>query len=83
MSWENVPEYNADVLTSWYLDAAKREATEANPSFASLKAVQRKSYVPLTDPPLVFAVSSPNVLDLPWLLDRYVPLLSNAAKTAG
>lgn len=83
VSWENVPRYNPDVLTAWYLDAAKREATEANPSFASLKAVQRTSYVPLTDPPLVFAVSSPNVLDLPWLLDRYVPLLSTAAKTAG
>ncbi|NMD55455.1 iron-siderophore ABC transporter substrate-binding protein [Tsukamurella conjunctivitidis] len=83
VSWENVPKYNADVLTSWYLDAAKREATEANPSFTSLKAVQRKAYVPLTDPPLVYAVSSPNVLDLPWLLDRYVPLLSAAAKNAG
>lgn len=83
VSWENVPKYNADVLTSWYLDAAKREATEANPSFTSLKAVQRKAYVPLTDPPLVYAVSSPNVLDVPWLLDRYVPLLSAAAKNAG
>ena len=80
VSWENVPKYNADVLTSWYLDPAKREATEANPSFASLKAVQRKSYVALTDPPLVYAVSSPNVLDLPWLLERYVPALSAAAK---
>ncbi|CAM3640775.1 iron-siderophore ABC transporter substrate-binding protein [Tsukamurella ocularis] len=83
VSWENVPKYNADVLTSWYLDPAKRSATEGNPSFASLKAVQRKAYVPLTDPPLVFAVSSPNVLDLPWLLDRYVPALSTAAKNAG
>ncbi|CAM3145347.1 iron-siderophore ABC transporter substrate-binding protein [Tsukamurella hominis] len=80
VSWENVPKYNADVLTSWYLDPAKREATEANPSFASLKAVQRKAYVPLTDPPLVYAVSSPNVLDVPWLLERYVPTLSIAAK---
>ncbi|MBS4102885.1 iron-siderophore ABC transporter substrate-binding protein [Tsukamurella paurometabola] len=83
VSWENVPKYNADVLTSWYLDPAKRGATEGNPSFASLKAVQRKAYVPLTDPPLVYAVSSPNVLDLPWLLDRYVPALSAAAKNAG
>ncbi len=83
VSWENVPKYNPDVLTSWYLDDAKRRATEANTSFASLKAVQRKAYVPLTDPPLVFAVSSPNVLDVPWLLDRYVPALAEAAKNAG
>lgn len=83
VSWENVPKYNPDVLTSWYLDAAKREATETNPSFASLTAVQRKAYVPLTDPPLVYAVSSPNVLDVPWLLERFVPILSAAAKNAG
>ncbi len=83
VSWENVPQYNPQVLTSWYLDAAKQQSTESNPVFSNLTAPQRKSYVPLTDPPLVFAVSSPNVLNLPWMLERYVPLLSTAAKNAG
>ncbi|GAA0998268.1 iron-siderophore ABC transporter substrate-binding protein [Nocardiopsis tropica] len=82
VAWENVPRYNADVLVAWYLDAT-RQAVEANPVFANLTAVQKKAYVPLTDPPLVFAVSSPNVLDMPWLLERYVPLLQEAAKNAG
>ncbi|ADG80272.1 Periplasmic binding protein OS=Tsukamurella paurometabola (strain ATCC 8368 / DSM / CCUG 35730/ CIP 100753 / JCM 10117 / KCTC 9821 / NBRC 16120 / NCIMB 702349 / NCTC 13040) OX=521096 GN=Tpau_3694 PE=3 SV=1 [Tsukamurella paurometabola] len=82
VSWENVSKYNADVLTSWYLDATQ-QSVEANPVFTSLTAVQKKAYVPLTDPPLVFAVSSPNVLDLPWLVERYVPLLQTAAKNAG
>lgn len=83
VSWENVPQYNPQVLTSWYLDAAKQQSTESNPVFTSLTAPQRKSYVPLTDPPLVFAVSSPNVLNLPWMLERYLPLLSTAATNAG
>lgn len=82
VSWENVAQYNPQVLTSWFLDAAKQKATEENPVFASLTAVQHKAYVPLTDPTLVFAVSSPNVLNLPWLLDKYVPLLSTAAQNA-
>lgn len=83
VSWENVARYSADVLAAWYLDPGTQQKVEANPVFANLSAVQKKAYVPLTDPPLVFAVSSPNVLDMSWLLDRYVPLLATAVKNAG
>lgn len=79
VSWEKVSQYDADVLTAWYLSPDTQRTVEANPVFASLTAVQRKSYVPLTDPPLVFAVSSPNALNMPWLLERYTPLLKAAA----
>ena len=83
VSWENVSKYSADVLTAWFLDKGMQSGTEANPTFRNLRAVQRQAYVPVTDPPLVFAVSSPNVLNLQWMLDRFVPQLSKAAKAAG
>lgn len=80
MSWENVGQYSPDVLVTWFGDDEMKSATESNPVFSGLSAVRGNAYVPLVDPPMVFAVSSPNVLDLPWLLDRYVPKLSAAAK---
>ncbi|MBM7368553.1 iron-siderophore ABC transporter substrate-binding protein [Gordonia hydrophobica] len=80
VSWENVPKYSPDVLTAWFLDSGMQSDAEGNPVFRNLRAVQQSSYVPIVDPPLVFAVSSPNVLNLPWMLDRYVPKLSDAAK---
>ena len=82
VSWENVSKYSPDVLTAWYLDKALQSGTEANPAFANLSAVQHKAYVPVVDPPLVFAVSSPNVLNISWMLERFVPMLSAAAKAA-
>ncbi|MDF0528760.1 iron-siderophore ABC transporter substrate-binding protein [Tsukamurella sp. 8F] len=83
VSWENLAQYTPDVLTTWFNSDSVRNAVSTNPVFAGLAPVQRKAYVPLTDPALVFAVSSPNVLDIPWLLNRYVPQLSAAAKAAG
>jgi len=47
-----------------------------------MKAVRDNAYVGLTDPPLVFASSSPNVLSMPWLLDKLLPQLSQAANNA-
>ncbi|ALG86703.1 iron siderophore-binding protein [Gordonia phthalatica] len=83
VSWENVSKYSADVLTAWFLEKGMQSDTESNPTFRNLRAVQRGAYVPVVDPPLVFAVSSPNVLNLQWMLDRFVPQLSKAAKAAG
>ncbi|MCF8607320.1 iron-siderophore ABC transporter substrate-binding protein [Gordonia sp. HY442] len=79
VGWEGVARYSPDVLTTWFLDASTKSGAESKPSYTSLRAVQQKSNVALTDPDLVFAASSPNVMNLPWLLDRIVPKLSKAA----
>ncbi|AQA21019.1 periplasmic binding family protein [Rhodococcus sp. MTM3W5.2] len=79
VSLELLPNHDPDVLVAWYLSPELRSGIESNPLFAGLGAVGGNSYVPLTDPPLVFASSSPNVLSIPWLLDQLVPRLSEAA----
>ncbi|MDF0530404.1 iron-siderophore ABC transporter substrate-binding protein [Tsukamurella sp. 8F] len=83
VSWENISGYDPDVLTAWFPNTAKLQATEASTAFTALRSVRRKAFVPITDKAMVIAVSSPNVLDMSWLLDRYVPQLSAAAKNEG
>ncbi|MGO3327784.1 iron-siderophore ABC transporter substrate-binding protein [Gordonia sp. (in: high G+C Gram-positive bacteria)] len=79
VGWESVGRYSPDVLTTWFLDESTKADAESNPAYTTLRAVRQKSNVAMTDPDLVFAASSPNVVNLPWLLDRIVPKLSTAA----
>lgn len=82
VSMELLPTYNPDVLLAWYLSPELQNEVQSNPLFAGVKAVRDNAYVGLTDPPLVFASSSPNVLSVPWLLDKLLPQLSQAANNA-
>lgn len=82
VSLELLPTYNPDVLLAWYLSQELQNEVQSNPLFAGMKAVRDNAYLGLTDPPLVFASSSPNVLSMPWLLDKLLPQLSQAANNA-
>ncbi|MCA1220106.1 iron-siderophore ABC transporter substrate-binding protein [Streptomyces sp. 8L] len=80
LSLENLDSVDSDVLVSWYLAEPVRKKLESNPLFQRMPAVEHHGYVPLTDPVMVYATSAVSVLSLPWMLDRYVPLLSAAAR---
>lgn len=82
VSLENLTDVQMDVLVAWYLNDELQGEIEANPLFAGLTAVKSGSYVPITDPPMVYATSAVTVLSLPWMLDKYLPLLSDAAHKA-
>ncbi|EYT81164.1 MULTISPECIES: iron-siderophore ABC transporter substrate-binding protein [unclassified Streptomyces] len=80
LSLEKLDSIDSDVLVSWYLSKPVQQQLEANTLFRRMPAVERGGYVPLTDPAMVYATSAVSVLSLPWMLDRYLPLLSTAAK---
>jgi len=80
ISLEKLDTIDSDVLVAWYLSDEVKQKLEASPLFGSIPAVKAKGYVPLTDPAMVYATSSVTVLSLPWMLERYLPLLSAAAK---
>ncbi|WP_205622998.1 iron-siderophore ABC transporter substrate-binding protein [Sciscionella marina] len=82
ISAEQLSSIKANVLIAWYPTTAVQRTAENQPGFAQLPAVRNKAYIPYTDPPFVFATSTANVLSLPWMLDRYLPKLSEAAKNA-
>lgn len=78
LSLEQLPSVRAQVLVAWYPSAAVAASVAAQPTFAQMAAVKAGSYVPVTDELQVFAFSAPNILSIPWLLDRYVPQLQSA-----
>ena len=81
-SIEQLPTLRADVLVAWYPDAAAARAVAAQPTFRRIGAVGTGAYLAITDPQVTFAASAPNVLSIPWLLDRYVPQLAAAVARA-
>lgn len=82
VSMETLPTDSPDVLVSWYLSTGKQREVEDNPLFQRMKPVQSDSYIGLVDPPLVFAASSPNILDIPWLIECLAPQLSKATNNS-
>ncbi|MEV7502731.1 iron-siderophore ABC transporter substrate-binding protein [Streptomyces sp. NPDC093018] len=80
LSLEKLDSVDSDVLVSWYLSKSVQRQLEDSTLFRRMPAVRRGGYVPLTDPAMVYATSAVSVLSLPWMLDRYLPLLSTAAK---
>jgi iron complex transport system substrate-binding protein len=79
VSLEKLDSIDSDVLVSWYLSKPVQTQLEGNALFQRMPAVARHGYVALTDPAMVYATSAVSVLSLPWMLDRYLPLLSAAA----
>ena len=83
VSMETLSDVKTDVLVAWYLNNELQSEIEGNQLFKGLQAVSTDSYIPITDPPMVYATSAVTVLSLPWMLDKYVPLLTDAANNAG
>lgn len=82
VSLERISDVKTDVLVSWYLDGQTKKSIEKSPTFSRFDPVKNNRYIALTDPPMVFATSSVTVLSLPWMLKRFVPMLSKAATDA-
>jgi iron complex transport system substrate-binding protein len=70
---------NVDVLFTWFNDTANQQTIEAQPLFAQIPAVARGAYVPSVDNQLGMASSMITPLSVPWALDKYIPMISDAA----
>ncbi|MGO4692558.1 iron-siderophore ABC transporter substrate-binding protein [Glaciibacter sp. 2TAF33] len=70
---------NVDVVFTWFNDAANQKTIEAQPLFAQIPAVARGSYVPSIDNQLGMASSMITPLSVPWALDKYIPMIADAA----
>ncbi|MBD1320367.1 iron-siderophore ABC transporter substrate-binding protein [Gordonia hankookensis] len=79
-SIERLGDIESDVMVAWYLSDSVRSGLEGNDVFRTMPAVARHGYVRLDEPALVYATSAVTVLSLPWMLDRYLPRLSDAAQ---
>ncbi|WP_035771728.1 iron-siderophore ABC transporter substrate-binding protein [Arthrobacter sp. Br18] len=81
-SAERANELEADVFVSWVPDAATKEAISTDPLLSQIPAVKTGALVADSDNTLTLSVSAANPLSLPWALERFLPLLGEAADKA-
>ncbi|MFD0775766.1 iron-siderophore ABC transporter substrate-binding protein [Streptomonospora algeriensis] len=82
LSQENADKIDADVLVMWFNSAEERKKLEENPVFQKVDAVQNGAYLGYEDPEQSMAISTPNPLSIPWVLDGFVEKLGKAAEGA-
>ncbi|MEU6741452.1 iron-siderophore ABC transporter substrate-binding protein [Streptosporangium sandarakinum] len=68
----------SDLIFTFYTDAKTRKEVEAQKLYASIPAIKRGSVVASNDQPFVTASSIINPLTVPWVVERYLPLIDEA-----
>ncbi|MFI6703471.1 iron-siderophore ABC transporter substrate-binding protein [Streptomyces sp. NPDC050509] len=69
---------DSDLVFTFYSDAKTRKEIEAQKLYSAIPAVKRDSLVAGVDPSFVTASSIINPLTVPWVIDRYLPLIDKA-----
>ena len=72
---------DSDLLFTFYSDEESRAEIEDQDLYAAIPAIERGSVVVSDDPSFVTASSIINPLTVPWSIERYVPLIDEAADT--
>ena len=70
---------DSDLIFTFYSDPETRAEIEAQDLYAAIPAVARGAVVTGDDNSFVTASSLINPLTVPWVIDRYVPLIEEAA----
>ncbi|MCX4850756.1 iron-siderophore ABC transporter substrate-binding protein [Streptomyces sp. NBC_00893] len=73
---------DSDLLFTFYMDDKSRKEIEAQPLYAAMPAVKSGAVVSSKDNSFVTASSIINPLTVPWVIDRYLPLIDKAVKAA-
>ncbi|MBQ1081424.1 MULTISPECIES: iron-siderophore ABC transporter substrate-binding protein [unclassified Nocardiopsis] len=79
---ENADQFgDSDLIFTFYSDPETRAEIESQDLYGSIPAIERGSVVTSDDNSFVTASSLINPLTVPWVIDRYVPLIEEAAGT--
>ncbi|MET9922502.1 iron-siderophore ABC transporter substrate-binding protein [Streptomyces sp. NPDC059605] len=73
---------DSDLVFTFYMDDKSRKEIEAQPLYAAIPAVKSGAVVASNDNPFVTASSIINPLTVPWVIDRYLPLIDKAVEAA-
>ena len=79
VSAERAAEFDADVLVFYTDDSVRLEDIQAAPLIQDLPALQSGAFVASGDPPLALPLSSPTPLSIPVAVEKFLPLLAEAA----
>ncbi|WP_104167892.1 iron-siderophore ABC transporter substrate-binding protein [Arthrobacter sp. SX1312] len=81
-SAERANELDSDLFVTWVADEATEQAISADPLLKQIPAVESGALVADSDNTLTLSISAANPLSLPWALERFLPLLGEAADKA-
>ncbi|OUM41796.1 iron-siderophore ABC transporter substrate-binding protein [Arthrobacter sedimenti] len=81
-SAERANELDSDIFVTWVADEATKEAIAGDPLLGQIPAVQKGALVADSDNTLTLSISAANPLSLVWALDRFLPMLGEAADKA-
>jgi iron complex transport system substrate-binding protein len=81
-SAERANELDSDVFVTWVPDEGTKEAIAGDPLLGQIPAVKSGALVADSDNTLTLSVSAANPLSLVWALDRFLPMLGEAADKA-
>lgn len=73
---------DSDLVFTFYTDAKSRKEIEAQPLYGAIPAIKNGAVVASNDNPFVTASSIINPLTVPWVIDRYLPLIDKAVAAA-
>lgn len=79
LSYENLSKIDTDLLVMYFENQAAVDAFTSDPIVAAMPTIKEGRFAPLVGQSFVAATSAPSVLSIPWMLDRYVPQLAEAA----
>lgn len=71
---------DSDLIFTWYSDQENREEIESQDLYASIPAIERGAVVAPVENSLVTASSIINPLTVPWVIERYEPLIEEAVE---
>ncbi|WP_105031770.1 iron-siderophore ABC transporter substrate-binding protein [Arthrobacter ruber] len=81
-SAERANELESDIFVTWVPDEGTRDAIAGDPLLGQIPAVERGALVADSDNTLTLSISAANPLSLVWALDRFLPMLGEAADKA-
>ena len=79
VSAERASEFDADVIVFYTDDSVKLADIQAAPLIQDLPALKSGAFVAADDPTLALPLSSPTPLSIPIAVEKFVPLLAEAA----
>ncbi|NLU66052.1 iron-siderophore ABC transporter substrate-binding protein [Streptomyces sp. HNM0574] len=73
---------DSDLIFTFYSDEKNRKEIEKQPLYAKIPAIKNGAVVSSEDKPFVTASSLINPLTVPWVIDRYEPMIDKAIEKA-
>lgn len=81
-SAERADELESDVFVTWVPDDATKQAIADDPLLGQIPAVKSGALVADADNTLTLSISAASPLSLPWALDKWLPMINEAAEAA-